>query len=90
VTIPAPEQLGVAPVRGPDAPADWTAARSRLRELGAVSFFLERLTEGGYRFSCWLPRSPGGTERIEARGGTEAEAVRLGLERAGRWKAQAH
>src|SRR5207253_2154574 len=90
VAIPSPEQLGVAPATYATAPAprpgvavDWTAVRARLQQLGAVSFFLERQSAGGYRFSCWLPCSAAPPERIDGVGGTEGEAVGLCLERAG-------
>lgn len=66
---------------------DWARTRARLQELGAVSFQLERLPAGGYRFACWLPRGTGaGDERIDAQAGSEAEAVRLCLERAAGWR----
>jgi hypothetical protein len=87
VTMPSPAQLGVSPLRPAAAECDWTATRARLKELGAVGFQVDRLTGGGCRFVCWLPRpQPGATERIETLAGSEAEAVRLGLERAGQWK----
>jgi hypothetical protein len=63
---------------------DWTAVRGRLQQLGATRFSLERLSDGGYRFSCWLPRGADGTERMDGASATEAEAVRLCLEQAGR------
>src|SRR5207248_3046717 len=95
--IPTPEELGVAPAAPPPAsqeapappaaaPVDWARTRTRLRELGAVSFQLEGLPQGRCRFACWLP-GPGGRERVEAQGGSEAEAVQLCLEKAARWKA---
>ncbi len=87
VTMPSPAQLGVSPVRPAAAEADWATTRARLKELGAVSFQVDRLAGGGCRFVCWLPRAqPGATERIETLAGSEAEAIRLGLERAGQWK----
>jgi hypothetical protein len=85
--MPSPAQLGVAAPRTAAAGADWSATRSRLNELGAVGFQVDQLPSGGCRFVCWLPRAqPGATERIEALAGSEAEAIRLGLERAGQWK----
>jgi hypothetical protein len=89
VTIPSPEQLGVGLSRPAAVATDWAATRSRLKELGAVGFQLDQVPGGECRFVCWLPRPAGGAaERIESRAPTEAAAVRLGLERAARWKTQ--
>jgi hypothetical protein len=87
VTIPTPEELGLA-AGVPQAPAggaapDWGDTRARLRELGAVRFQLERLPAGGYRFACWLPRGAG-HECLDAQAASEGEAIRLCLERAAR------
>jgi hypothetical protein len=68
------------------AGVDWTAAHNRLKDLGATDFALEHVARG-CRFRCWLPAG-GRTECVEAQGASEAEAVRLCLERAGRWKSQ--
>jgi hypothetical protein len=91
VSIPSPEKLGVQPraVQSPAAQAevDWTATRRRLRELGVLTFQLDHPTEGGCHFTCLLPTSdPGRSHRIDARGATETEAVRLALARAEEWK----
>jgi hypothetical protein len=81
VIIPSPEQLGV--VRRIETQADWSVTRQRLQELGAVSFQVEHLPTGGCRFVCWVPKgAPGTNQRIEAQAATEAEAVRLGLDKA--------
>jgi hypothetical protein len=89
VSIPTPEEVGVAASRPAAAAVDWAATHRRLQELGVVGFCLERLPDGGSRFSCLLPR-PGAAspQRIEASAGREHEAVRLCLEQAGRWKNQ--
>jgi hypothetical protein len=80
--MPSPEQLGVA-VRTVACGPDWTALHARMKELGVVSFHLDTLPDGRYRFTCWLPQGqPGMTQRIEALAATEAEAVRMGLEQA--------
>ncbi len=85
--MPSPEQLGVTCAR-PDA-ADWPEARKRLRELGAVSFQLDELPEGGCRFVCLLRTDrPDRTHRVEARAGDEGGAVRSVLERAELWARQ--
>jgi hypothetical protein len=89
VRIPSPEELGVAPVRTKEATVDWPGVHQRLRELKAVGYYSECLSAGRYRFRCWLPRSSGGNELVEAHGNTEAEAIRLGLTSASRAQADA-
>jgi hypothetical protein len=85
--MPSPAQLGVSAARAAQGEADWAAARLRLKELGAVGFQVDQLAGGGCRFVCWLPGAQtGSAERIETLAGSEAEAVRLGLERAGQRK----
>jgi hypothetical protein len=57
--------------------------------LGAVAFQVGRLPEGGCRFVCLLPTNQQKyNHRIEAEAATEADAVRLGLERAETWARQ--
>jgi hypothetical protein len=87
VAIPSPGQLGVAPAPATDPTADWKAIRRRLLDLGADSFQLERLSQGGFRFTCCLPGRAGGTaQRFAGQGATEAEAVRDALAGAERWR----
>jgi hypothetical protein len=87
LTMPTPAQLGISTAPSAAAEADWATTRLRLKELGAVGFQVDHLPGGGCRFVCWLPRAqPGASERIETLAGSEAEAIRLGLERAGQWK----
>ena len=93
MSIPSPEKLGVQPraVQLPAAQAevDWTATRRRLRELGVLTFQLDHPAEGGCHFICLLPTGdPGRSHRIDARGATETEAVRLALTRAEEWKSE--
>jgi len=89
VTLPTPEQLGVQKPRVKDGSADWADARRRLEMLGAVAFQVVKLSEGGCRFTCLLPTDqPNCTHRVEADAATEAEAVRLGLDRAENWTRQ--
>jgi hypothetical protein len=85
--IPTPEQLGIALAPRTDAPpADWATARQRLDRLGAVCLHLEKLPQGGYRFTCLLATSQAGrTHRVEAQAATEAEVVRLALDRSEEW-----
>jgi hypothetical protein len=84
LTIPTPEELGVASAARPEV-LDWTTTRRQLADLGAVRFGLEHLTGGKVRFSCWLP-APGGESPalVQADGGNEREAVRDCLEQARR------
>jgi hypothetical protein len=85
VAIPSPAQLGLTAARPRETELDWKATRRRLDELGAESFHLERLSPGGFRFSCWLTIGVDGkSQRVEGQGATEAEAVRVTLDRAER------
>ncbi len=86
ITLPSPEQLGVVSVSAaPRAVAatdtlDWNAARTRLRQAGALSFQSTQLPQGGWRFTCLLPTAqPNHARHVEATGATEAEAIRLAL-----------
>ena len=89
VTLPSPEQLGVSKPRPRDGGTNWTDARRRLATLGAVTFQVSKLTEGGSRFTCLLPTDQQNyNHRIEADAASEAEAVRLGLEHAEAWARQ--
>jgi hypothetical protein len=63
------------------AALDWTATRRQLSELGVVRFQVEQLPAGAARFSCWLAGA-NAAGPIQADGSSEAEAVRLCLERA--------
>jgi hypothetical protein len=89
ITLPSPDALGLARVlRAPAEPrVDWEAARKQLRDLGAVQFQCEQLPEGGCRFVCQLATTElGRSHSIEARAGTEAEAIRQVLARAEQWR----
>jgi hypothetical protein len=85
--MPSPEQLGVVRTKqAAGAGVDWAAARQQLDRLGATCFHLEKLAPAGYRFTCLLATTqPGRTHRVEAVAATEAEAVRLTLERSEEW-----
>jgi hypothetical protein len=87
LTMPSPEQLGVAVRPAANGP-DWSAIHTRMKELGVVSFHMDAMPDGRSRFTCWVPGGqPGLTQRIEAVAATETESVRLGLERAGQSRA---
>ena len=87
--IPSPEQLGIAaapPMSGASG-LDWGSIRKQLYDLGAVSFRVDPLPDGGTRFVCQLATAEfGQTQNIEAEAGTEAEAVRQALAKAELWK----
>jgi hypothetical protein len=87
LVMPSPEQLGVAVRPVADRP-DWSALHARMKGLGIVSFHMDTLPDGRYRFTCWLPQGqPGMTQRIEALAASEVEAARVGLERASQYRA---
>jgi hypothetical protein len=97
LSIPTPEQLGVAqsPIQDGtrlDATGlDWTAAHRRLERLGAVCFHMDKLESGACRFTCILPTTrPGLTHRVEAEAATAPEAVALVLSQAEEWSSAAH
>jgi hypothetical protein len=82
LTLPPPEALGVAAAR----PADGDTLHRRLEQLGALSFQVDRLPQGGYRVNCSLPTSqPGRSHRIEVQAASAAEATRLALDKAEEW-----
>src|SRR5437763_3610054 len=88
LAMPSPEQLGIAAANAPTGALDWTAANRRLALLGAISSHRERLPQGGFRFVCLLPTTQADrTHRIEAVATTEAEAVRVALQKAEEWAA---
>ena len=88
LTLPTPEELGVAAARtaGNSAGDEWAAGYRRLDQLGATCFHVERLPQGGHRVSCLLPTAqPSRTHRIDVLAPTAAEAIRLAVERAEEW-----
>jgi hypothetical protein len=85
--MPSPEQLGVVSAKtGESTVPDWNETRRKLDQLGAVCLQLEKLTDGGFRFSCLLPTSrPQFTHRIDAVAFTESDVLRLGTAKAEEW-----
>jgi hypothetical protein len=82
--IPSPEQLGI--LRPAVTKGDSPSVQSRLDRLGALCSKSEKLAEGGYRFVCLLPSAkPQRHHRVEAVAPTEAEALRLAVERSEQW-----
>lgn len=81
LTLPSPEQLGVAAA----GVVDWTSAQVRLEKLGVTCLHQEKLPGGACRVTCVL--AAGGTKahRIDAEGSNAAEAMNLVLAQAERW-----
>ncbi len=85
VTLPSPEQAGVARRHGADL--EWAEAHRRLDEMGIVDFQIKPNGDGGFRFACLMPSGqPDRFYRIEGQGTTQREAVRVALERAAPYK----
>jgi hypothetical protein len=86
IVIPSPEEAGIA-APTPAAAAtdvDWNNAYRRLRALNADFQLCKQ--QSGFRFTCLMPTSqPGRIHRVEAEAASEAEAVRLTLDRAEQW-----
>jgi hypothetical protein len=72
------------------ATLDWTEARQRLDRIGASAYRLEKVADGGFRFTCTLPYPQSQTQerQFEAQATGEAQAVELVLRQAERWSAQ--
>jgi hypothetical protein len=91
--MPSPEQLGVPAGRLPilsarEEKADWNAAVEKANRLGATGLHLARLPQGGCQVTLLLPSGQADrVQHIEATAATEADAVRLALERAEQWGA---
>jgi hypothetical protein len=87
LSIPTPEQLGLGGTQPPDrGPTDWTAVHRRLDQFGATCLHLEKLPQGGCRFTCLLPTGqPDRSHRVEAQAASEAEAVHLVLQKTEEW-----
>jgi hypothetical protein len=81
--MPSPEELGVSAAHAPATPGvDWTATHARLEQLKATSFALSRVGEE-FQFTVLLASGQADTAyRIEGRATTEAEAVRVALQKA--------
>jgi hypothetical protein len=90
LTMPSPEDLGLKLQLAADlaskAPemkrVDWDDLRSRLQRMGALSFRVDRVDEGGFRVMFLLPGSASGHQVVEAVGVTEHAAVQMALRQA--------
>ena len=84
--ISSPEELGIASGSAPlNSTLDWNAVHARLGQLNA-SFQSRHSPQGYFEFTCLLPTARAGqTHRIEAHAASEAEAVRLALDKIDEW-----
>jgi hypothetical protein len=87
LTLPAPEQLGIAsnsnvPVAPPAAAVDWNDVHSRLQRLGAVSLQIQRTAMDAHRVTFVLASGGRQPQHVEAEGATQAAAVLTALQRA--------
>jgi hypothetical protein len=89
LTIPSPEELGILPAPSAETNRlDWAQVHRDLERLATITYRLDKLPQGGCRFTCLLATShPGLSHRVEAEAASEAEAVRLALDKAKEWSA---
>jgi hypothetical protein len=80
--MPSPEALGIQ--RRNHVEVDWNCVQRRLSRLSITSFHSERLSNGGYRFTCVIP-SLDHPQRIEAEALHEADAIDQALRQAEEW-----
>ena len=80
LTMPSPAELGLG-ARNQSPEIDWADVRRRLQRLEITSFHLQKLPEGGFRFSCAVPMA-GGTRKVEAEAIDEVDAIDRALTRA--------
>ena len=89
IRMPTPEQLGVSRNKPAAGAISWTEVHQQLDGLGAKGVQREHLETGGYRVSCLLPTAQTDRHhRIAVEAASEAEAVRLVLDKAHDWAAQ--
>ncbi len=90
LSLPAPDKLGITPQAPVDPNAiDWNAMHAYTKSIGALSFGTDRSAEGGFRCSIVMPTAKSDqTYRIDGNGATEAEAVRVCLDKTYRWLKQ--
>jgi hypothetical protein len=90
VRLPGPDKLGIAPQTPVDPSAlDWNAIHTYTKSIGVLESGTEHLPEGGYRFHVVMPTAEAGRSyRIDGSCATEAEAVRVCLDKVYRWLKQ--
>ena len=85
ISLPSPDQFGITIPSAAGGSTDWTAVHQQLDRLGALCVHVEKV-DGGCRFTCLLPTAqPERSHRVEAVASTEAEAVRLALDKCTEW-----
>jgi hypothetical protein len=90
LTLPSPEELGVAPrpplPATPVAKVDWNATHDNLQRLGGTGFQLAQLADGRFRVAFVLRTNQADqVHHIEATAATQADAVASALARAEQW-----
>ena len=88
--LPSPDQLGIKPQAAPtNLGVDWNATHARMKTLGVLSYSMERTPEGGWRFDVMMATAEAGrTYRIDGFATTEADAMRVCLDKTERWLKQ--
>jgi hypothetical protein len=82
VRVPSPDELGVARPQSTAPRVDWAVVGQQMHELGARDFHIDP-RDGSYRCTLLLPGDRAGvTWRVDATAATEADAIRLAIERA--------
>jgi hypothetical protein len=86
ITLPSPEELGVASTKAGADSFDWSPVQRRFRDAGASCFHVEFMPEGGCKLICLLPaEQPDRNHRIDVQSSSEEEAARLALAKLDDW-----
>ena len=88
MTLPSPEELGVAPQSNPisNVRIDWNVMHDRLQRLGGMGWQTGELPDGRFRAAFVLrTNQPDHVHHVEATAQTEAEAVGAALASAEQW-----
>jgi len=86
LTLPSPEELGIASPKAGGDSFDWSPVQRRFRDAGASCFHVEFMPEGGCKLICLLPaEQPDRNHRIDVQSSSEEEAARLALAKLDDW-----